>query len=100
MPVARSTDPWTSWAAARSITPAKLRETQAAVYYVMKQAGPMSLSELVETYEQVWEEQSLPQQSSSGIRTRCKELADDGYVVEVGDQTAPSGRRERILSIK
>ena len=48
-PRSRADSPWTSWAAARSIT--NLRESQAAVLAILEAAGPLSLSQLVTEYQ-------------------------------------------------
>lgn len=95
--VARSTDPWTSWAAAESL--GDLRARQAAVAAVFD-ASPdgLTLEELVDRYGRAGV--PMPAQSDSGIRTRCRELVDLGLVVDTGT-TRPtrSGRKARVLKL-
>lgn len=82
---ARRTDPWTSHAAARSITEDKLRESQLAVLYLLKRIGASTDEEIADAYS------GPPRQSPSGLRTRRKELVDAGYVCDTGD-------RKRLVS--
>lgn len=96
---ARTTDPWTSWAAARSVT--NIRERQAAVLMVIVTYGPSekSLAEIVSIYQAAASrpDTGLPQQSDSGIRTRTKELQDAGWILETGTRKNAGGRKERLL---
>lgn len=97
MPYARRDDPWTSWAAAESL--GDLRARQAAVAAVFD-ASPdgLTLEELVDRYG--FADVPMPPQSDSGIRTRCKELARLGLIVDTG-QTRPTraGRQGRVLRL-
>ena len=98
MPNARRDDPWTSWAAAKSIT--DVTGAQAAVLYVMEIHGPTTLERLVDAYTEARAcGADLPRQSPSGIRTRCKELMDAGHIRDT-ERTAPtvSGRAARVLA--
>ena len=98
---ARRTDPWTSWAAADSLT--NLRAKQRAALWVLVAFYPdgASLDQIVDAYhrlELVEHRVDLPAQSDSGLRTRVSELAAHGYVYDSGrTRTLPSGRQARIL---
>jgi len=91
-PRARITDPYESWAAARSIT--GLREKQAAVLFVLNTYGPLSLSQLVREYQAGTDR---PKQSESGIRTRAHELELMNLVRAEGSRVNGNGRSERLL---
>lgn len=85
---ARTTDPATSHAAAASITPDKLRESQRVVLAFLKVRGPMTDTDLVE----LWQHYRLREwndQSPSGLRTRRRELVAAGLVRD-------TGRRQRL----
>lgn len=82
--VARSTDPPTSWAAAKSL--GDLRESQSAVLAFLREHGPMTDEQLVARYDRE------PRQSPSGLRTRRKELVEDF------DLVVDTGRKEKLLS--
>lgn len=87
--VARSTDPGTSWEAARSITPEKLRESQRAVLGALKLAGPS-------TDERIYRclHESEYDITPSGARTRRSELVAMGLVRDSGRKDVlRSGRR-------
>ena len=89
--VARHGDPDTSWAAAQSQTPAKLRESQKTVYRRLFRHGPMTDTDLVRVVAGL---------SPSGIRTRRRELVDLGLVVDTGDRvTLPSGRKSIVWAV-
>lgn len=84
---ARSTDPATSWEAARSIS--DLTERQKAVAFMFI-GNPMADHELVAEYSKVMH---LPYQSPSGLRTRRSELVRAGILKDSGRRTeTPSGR--------
>ena len=88
---ARTGDPWTSHAAARSIEPAKLRESQQAVLAFFRKNGPMHHDHLTRHYV------GPPWQSQSGLRTRTKELVDLGLIQDTGRTVRlPSGRSSII----
>jgi len=105
---ARRGDPWTSWAAADSLT--NLREKQRAVLWVLVAFFPAdafpagaSLDQIVDAYHRLERRAaggmpSLPQQSDSGIRTRVSELQAQGYVYDSGrTRRLQSGRQARVL---
>lgn len=87
MPVARSTDPSTSWEAARSVR--GIRESQRAVLVLFRARGAMNDEKLIALYRR--HADRLPAQSDSGIRTRRKELVESGLLVD-------SGRKARMRS--
>lgn len=97
---ARRNDPWTSWAAARSV--GDLTVTRAAVLHLMVTVFPKgaTLDQAVEAYKEemgTWR-QAYPLQSDSGIRSRVSELVTLELVKDTG-RTKPtaSGRQARIL---
>jgi hypothetical protein len=97
-PVARRTDPETSHAAAASVGDVRL--TQAAVLRLFERFGPMTDEELVIVYEMYGDEYGLPPQSSSGLRTRRKELVDRGLIEYTGMKVElTTGRYGRLWQI-
>ena len=94
-PRARSTDPQTSADAARSVT--RLRPKQEAVLKVLKAYGWLTLEQLVQNYGRIHREVGLPQQSDSGIRTRCSELVAMGLVRDTGERRKMSTGRMAIV---
>lgn len=89
---ARVEDPATSHEAAESVT--HVAAKQDAVFLVVYDHGPLSLSQLVELYDT---KPDLPVQSPSGIRTRCAELVAAGRVEVCGERVNVRGRKERLL---
>ncbi len=97
---ARRSDPWTSHAAADSLT--GLRRKQRLVLWVLLTHFPegASLDQVVAMYGSGPGPvvTNLEPQSESGIRTRVSELMARGYVIDTGrTRTLPSGRQARIL---
>ncbi|ADL71023.1 hypothetical protein SEQ_HALENA_58 [Mycobacterium phage Halena] len=91
---ARRTDPATSHAAAASINPKKLRQSQQAILKVMGRFRNGATDQDIARYYGFsgWAE-TLPQ-SPSGLRTRRAELVDLGLVVDSGERKRlPSGRK-------
>jgi hypothetical protein len=86
---ARGSDPATSHAAAASLT--DLRASQMAVLGLLLSLGPMTDETLAGHYKRASENDELPKQSSSGLRTRRAELVDAGLVLA-------SGRFEHLTS--
>lgn len=94
---ARRSDPWTSHAAAASISENALNRGQLAVLDLLIKHGPMDDTRLVEVYRWHAEGGEAPNMGDSGIRTRRRELADLGLVHNTGKTTfTPSGRRATI----
>lgn len=97
----RSSDPWTSWAAARSL-PLDLRDTQAAVLAALIERGPSTLEQLCDRYDELHatDSERWPRQSVSGVRTRCAELCDVGLVEDTGrTELTRAGRPARVLRV-
>jgi hypothetical protein len=90
-PRARSTDPETSWEAARSITPHVLRENQAAVLNVLRLYGPLTDEGIAAYYG------DRPKQSPSGLRTRRHELQELGLVEDSGERARLRSGRQAIV---
>lgn len=92
---ARTSDPWTSHAAARSLPSEKIRKSQEAVLATMRDYGfPIDDTRLIEIYRRD------PEQSQSGLRTRRAELVADGLVRDSGETTVlPSGRRAILWEV-
>lgn len=89
---ARTTDPETSHEAAASVM--NIRQSQQAIYQVLKEHGPMDDVQLVDLYEIL---PGLPRQSASGIRTRRSELVEMGRVGWTGVKIPlASGRKARL----
>jgi hypothetical protein len=94
---ARTTDPWTSHAAAASISEKDLRESQKAVLDAFRTWGPMHFDEVIANYEEAKWRRGYPRQSESGIRTRVKELRDAGFIEDTGRTVRlPSGRQAKV----
>lgn len=98
---ARRTDPHTSHEAARSFTPDELSRTQQAVYWTLYGLGPSTDEELVDAYLAYARRTGYTRLSHSGVRTRRRELADIGMVVDTGETRATrSGRQAIVWEIK
>lgn len=97
---ARRTDPGTSHVAAKSL--GDLRPKQVAVHSALTALGPATDTHLAEFYfEQADAFARWPMQSSSGIRTRRRELTDAGLVVDTGKRRKlRSGRRAIVWQVK
>ena len=85
--VARSSDPDTSWEAAKSL--GDLGELQKKVLEVLKQIGPATDEDIHEFYEWVYSTRVSP----STTRTRRKELQDMNLVVLVDREGKTRGGR-------
>jgi hypothetical protein len=97
---ARTDDPWTSHAAARSLTADELRETQMAVLQCFREHGPMHHEEFLSVYERDSQERGWPRQSVSGLRTRASELVDGGMLRNSGRTVElPSGRSSIVWEV-
>lgn len=78
-PVARMTDPGTSWAAARTV--GHIRESQKRILDVLSAYGPCTDEQIAEVLSQ-WGIRISP----SGARTRRSELVDVGLVRDSKDR--------------
>lgn len=88
---ARTTDPWTSWAAAKSVDP---KSSHAAVMRAFAWgAEPMCLERIVEcVYPYGY--------SESRIRTAVSELINEGRLVDTGETTTTKrGRKARLIGL-
>jgi len=93
---ARSTDPSTSHAAAKSLPSDTLRRSQMAVLSVLCERGPMDDQHLLREYPWHPVFKALPQ-SDSGLRTRRKELVSQGLVEDSGMKVESSSGRRMIV---
>jgi len=100
--VARREDPWTSWAAAHSISDVTSR--QAAVVHLFRTCGPMTLETACDRYRGHQADRShdlpdtYPPQTDSSIRSRAAEMVARGFLEDTGE-TVPTkyGRQARLL---
>lgn len=89
-PVARNSDPGTSWAAAHSV--ANVRASQWLVYMAMLDVDGYTDEELIaHAREHQWP------MSSSGIRTRRHELVVMGWVHDTGERRTTAAGRQTIV---
>ena len=95
--VARRGDPWTSWAAARSVDPATVTATHRAILSLLDKEGPMTDERIALTYAYWSGLVELPKQSPSGLRTRRKELVDAGLVRDTGATARLATGRQGIV---
>ena len=93
--VARRGDPITSHEAAASIKSEELRRSQLAVLAMFQRFGPMYDQSLVQQYQDHGE--GYPQQSESGIRTRRRELVDQGVLEDSGEKVVLQSGRKSIV---
>lgn len=93
---ARNTDPETSHAAAASLDPKTLRASQEAVWRVFVVGRPMTDPELEAAYNHVVAFY-VPPQSSSGLRTRRKELVRKGFLRDSGERKKLASGRKAIV---
>jgi hypothetical protein len=87
--VARRTDPHTSWAAAKSLDPTALRESQSYILGLLQDHGPMTDEELVAITD--------GKVSPSGTRTRRSELVAKGLVYDTGKRVVLRSGRHAIV---
>jgi hypothetical protein len=85
--VARSTDPQTSWEAARSVS--HIRESQNEVLRLFQSRGPMTDEQARGYY--------TGKQSLSGFRTRRSELVAQGRLVDTGRRLKGTTGRRMIV---
>lgn len=90
---ARSDDPWTSHAAAASVSGERLRTSQADVLAVLAEMGESTDWDLVPAYHRAAVRGEVQRQSDSGIRTRRDELTEAGLVENTGREVRLPSRR-------
>lgn len=100
IPHARNSDPETSHEAAASIAPTKIRASQLAILVILTRY-PKGLCDqhLGEHYQRAMLANPglFPMQSSSGLRTRRKELVERGSIRDTGETVVlKSGRRSIV----
>ena len=88
-PVARRTDPGTSWAAAHSVTDTTITRTKKAILRALEH-GPM-------TDEDIASAVGIAYTTPSGLRTRRRELVDAGLVRDSGRRTRLESGRQAIV---
>lgn len=89
-PVARRTDPGTSWEAAESVR--NVRESQRRVYAILGALHGATDEEMInEARVMGW------LTSESGLRTRRAELVDMGHVADSGKRRLTRGGRQSIV---
>jgi hypothetical protein len=96
----RRTDPVSSYEAAESVQH-KARESQEAVLEVLGtfSEGATDFSMVTRYFVQVIFKE-IPRQSESGLRTRRKELVEQGRVYDTGErEMLPSGRKAIIWKV-
>jgi hypothetical protein len=91
MPAARTTDPYTSHEAAKSVN--NVTATQQAIMQLLQK--PMTDEQLVKAYQAG----DYPAASEPGIRTRRSELARKGLLVIVTSSLTASGRKARVWTV-
>lgn len=94
MPTARTTDPLTSHLAAASVTMATVNRGYQAVLAALED-GPKTDVQI-----EAFATGRFGPLSSSGLRTRRKELVDDGSIIDTGQKTQlASGRWATIWGV-
>jgi len=92
---ARTTDPWTSHAAARSVE--DVRESQRHVLECFVAHGPMHHQRLIEVYNADRVERRWKYQTDQSLRSRCAELVDQGLVQKTDDVVILPSKRKSIV---
>lgn len=96
-PRARNSDPETSHEAAKSVR--NVGPIHEAILYVLRIHPELTDEQLVGWYKADLAAGWLPKASDSSIRSRRKELAVLGRVVEVGLRRLSSGRNGRVWKL-
>jgi hypothetical protein len=94
-PKARTSDPDTSHAAACSLD--QMTERRQAVWAILAEHGPLTDESLVAIYDQFAEDNVVPPQSPSGVRTRRNELTKLGVAIDTGQRGTTVSGRSAIL---
>lgn len=96
-PVARATDPGTSWEAAKSVK--NVTETHRKIIEILRH-GAHTDADLYALYLRGRRMFEWPMVSESGLRTRRKELVDMGKVAPTGElRRVHTGRRARVWGL-
>jgi hypothetical protein len=90
-PVARKTDPGTSWAAAHSVSPTTITKTRLRILQLLDER-PMTDERLT---HRIVDEEGLA--SPSGVRTRRSELVEDEMVEDAGVRDVGATNRKMIV---
>lgn len=97
---ARHNDPITSHEAAASDLPESQSKTQLAILVILGY-GPMTDTEIIRTYSDLYQFGDVPRASESGIRSRRAELVAMGKVEDSGEfRLTPSNRRAIVWRLK
>lgn len=101
IPQARPGDPETSHDAAGMVSPVHQRISWTLVMSLFKRWGSMTDTDLAKVYRQAQADGSITvRQSPSGLRTRRKELVNQGKLRDSGlRQKLPSGRKSIIWEV-
>lgn len=94
-PVARNSDPDTSWEAAESVE--HLRQRQLAVIACLRELGPSHDEAWTGHYLRFWSRREWPEQSISGLRTRRSEVAAKGMIKNTGRRASTAAGRGSII---
>jgi hypothetical protein len=92
---ARRSDPGTSHAAAKSVK--NVRDSHKAVLKVYEAYGELTDEQLTGYYGSMQKHHMVPPQSTSGLRTRRRELADLGLVCDTGKRRKLRSGREAVV---
>lgn len=94
---ARTTDPWTSHDAARSISEEELRESERCVLACFRVNGEMHHEKLVERYREGRFLHGWKPQRESGLRTRTSDMKKAGYIRDTGKVVILDSGRSSIV---
>lgn len=95
-PVARATDPPTSWLAAGSVK--DLPEAQREIMEILQNHGPLTDEEIAEKhYDRCADQMHIACLSSSGGRSRRKELVDKGLIEDNGKRRLTQAGRWAVV---
>lgn len=93
---ARKTDPATSHYAAESVT--GITEVKRRILQTFEQYGAMTHEQLIENYNKLWGNSFKA--SVSGLRSRCRDLVNEGYIVETPlEGVTSNGRKSTVWGL-
>jgi hypothetical protein len=93
MPHARTTDPQTSHAAAKSVS--EISNTKKAILSLLRKH--QTDMQLVANYIKLVRQNKAPRASESGIRSRRAELVKLGFVKDTGKRDLSASNRQMIV---